>query len=160
MRAGLIPFLAAAMTLAGAAAADTPSGGLLDLIARVDAAQPADRTAVERLLGQPLTCKDNFCDNDRMRMGSVVIGHVNYRMQTNGALLVLEGFSECLAPAKIRARYPGGQFDNGCSDGVTCNYYSLKRPWGRLSIGVGPAPGASNVPANCVRSAVFDTGYD
>src|SRR4051812_12436081 len=94
--------------IAATASADTPGGGVLDLIVRIEAAQPTDRAGVERLLGRPLTCKRGYCDDSKLQVGPVAVGRVDYRFTPPQSLLVLEGFSECVTLAQVRARYPGG----------------------------------------------------
>lgn len=127
---------------------------LLDMLTALDKAQPADSSKVEEIFGQSIGCPPNGagdCQKRDVTIGQVKMGRLEFRRRAAVRLLILHELSgSCLSIASIEERFGVGSLDNSCTDGHTCWYWGMTRPWGRLSFGV------TESNSKCANSVVMN----
>jgi hypothetical protein len=137
-------------------ASESAPPAFMAFIDALDRAEPIDPQKLQQLVGRPLNCKENHgradCEDHDVRIGEVVVGELSLRYGAFGSILLLERLSGACVPADaLERRFGPARLDEGCTDGVTCWYREIKRPWGVLDTGLGDdlhAPCAKSIIAN------------
>jgi hypothetical protein len=157
----LFPFVAKAETPPSRQRPDS----VLGLIRDIDRAEPVSEPWLTNELAGQLTCSATDipygdtvkhrldCDAYNVKLGTDIIGHINFRSVDAGSLLMISGLKgECVPISKLVAATD--PVDSGCTDGATCLYAKKQRPWGTLSVAV-PSEATA---AQCTTQVIFRSG--
>ena len=136
-----------------AASAPQTIGQLVDAM---DQAEPLDRRTLESLLGRQLPCSLGSridCEAHDIVLGEEVVGDLDFRSTRLGSILALTGFGKtCVSTKTLMDRFGPGALEQSCTDGVICMYWSAKRSWGRLSVGL-----PDDLKSDCAKSVILNS---
>ena len=152
-----LAILAACLVAASAGSTATaPPQTVLKLVEAVDRAEPVDQVALARLLGRDLECTQGGRVNCHVRnvdIGGGMIGRLKLNLFQGRSWLVLEllhADRQCVTIDSLVDRFGRGAVVNGCTDGHSCSYMDIQRPWGKLSVGLPDDPAET-----CANSIVM-----
>ncbi len=138
--------------------ATVPTQTMLQLVEAVDRAEPIDQVTLGRLVGRDLECSKGERVNCRSRdvdLGAGTIGRLNLKLFEGRSWLVMDLAhvdGQCVTIESLIDRFGRGSVVNGCTDGHSCSYMEIQRPWGKLSVGLPDDPAGK-----CAKTIVMLT---